>query len=272
MNTAHHITSTHNPRIKALERLRKKLERDRTKRILIEGTRELKHALESDLVIEDCFLDADAPATDDYTYLLNELSKRGTTTTLVATRVYKKIAYREGSSGILAVGRRPDCMLEDLPVGDDSLYIVMDTVEKPGNLGAVLRSADGAGVTGVIASDERTDLYNPNVIRASLGTIFTVPTVVATADEAIQWLQSKNVQIVVTTPSADTLYSEVDLTGPTAVVVGSEDRGARREWLEAADLTVHIPMKGAADSLNVAQSATVLVYEALRQRTIVGNA
>jgi TrmH family RNA methyltransferase len=190
----------------------------------------------------------------------------------VDTRAFERISYRAGSSGVVAVARKPQHSMKDLPSAKDSFYIVMDDVEKPGNLGAVLRSADGAGVAGVIASDERTDLYNPNVIRASLGTIFTVPTVVTTADEAIEWLRSKCVRIIVTTPAADTLYTDADLTGSTAVVVGSEDRGARKEWLEAADLRVRIPMKGSADSLNVAQSATILVYEALRQRTAVGGA
>jgi TrmH family RNA methyltransferase len=266
------IDSMQNPRIKALVRLRTKHDRDESGLFLIEGMKELSLAIEGGIVVEEIYCRKLASQEELSPSLLSRKECEETKFFEVGNSAFEKISYRAGSSGVIAVARKPQRSMKDLPSANDPLYIIVDEVEKPGNLGAVLRSADGAGVTGVIASDERTDLYNPNVIRASLGTIFTVPTVVATTDEAIQWLRSKNVQIVVTSPAADTLYSEVDLTGPTAIVVGSEDRGARREWLEAADLSVRIPMKGSADSLNVAQSATILVYEALRQRTAVGGA
>lgn len=271
MDNALHITSIHNHRIKGLERLRRKQERNRLKLMLIEGTREITRAFEAGVVIDECFLDSDAEISGELERLVARMRNQGTIPISVASRIYKRIAYREGSSGILAVGRIPDRLLEDLPVGKDALYIVMDTLEKPGNLGAVLRSADGAGVTGVISSDERTDLYNPNVIRASLGTVFTLPAVTSTSAGAIEWLKANEIQIVVTTPSAGLLYTEADLTVPTAIVVGSEDRGASGMWLEAAHFEVRIPMMGSADSLNVAQSATILVYEALRQRSSVGG-
>ncbi|HER44349.1 MAG TPA: RNA methyltransferase [Candidatus Eisenbacteria bacterium] len=265
------INSTQNPRIKALVRLRNARGRDSAGLVLIEGTKELSRALESGILIEEIYYRKSGDLIDLIESLMNRQECSATEFFEVNTTAFEKISYRAGSSGIIAVAERPERSLKDIPSDGNPLYIVMDGIEKPGNLGAVLRSADGAGVTGVIASDERADPYNPNVIRASLGTIFTVPTVVTTAGEAIHWLRSKGVRIVVTTPAADTLYTDADMTGPAAIVVGSEDRGARREWLEAADLQVRIPMLGAADSLNVAQSATIIVYEALRQRSAVGG-
>jgi TrmH family RNA methyltransferase len=265
------ITSSQNARIKSLVRLGKKHERDRTDLILIEGYRELERAIEAGVSIEEIYF-SKALLPQLETRLLSNMPGRGGIHFLeVSDPVLEKITYRGGSSGLVAVGKRPHRTPDDIPGGKNPLYVIVDAVEKPGNLGAILRSADGAGVTGVIASDERTDLYHPNVIRASLGTIFTVPTVVTTAGEAIAWLHSRDAQIVVTTPSAEILYSDADLKGPTAIVVGSEDTGAKREWLEAADITVRIPMRGGADSLNVAQAATILMYEALRQRSAAGG-
>ena len=266
------IISSHNKKLLVIRQLRKRRERDRLGLMIIEGARELSLALESGATIVQVFTCADREIGEAEQILIERLDVQKIRLIEVGSKAFEKIAYREGTSSFVAVAKRPERALEDMPVGDNPLYIVMDDVEKPGNLGAVLRSADGAGVTGVIASDERTDLYNPNVIRASLGTIFTVPTVAARADEAIEWLRSKSIRIVVTTPAAENIYTNVDLTGPTAVVVGSEDRGARKEWLDAADIAVRIPMRGSADSLNVAQSATILAYEAIRQRTAVGKA
>lgn len=268
---AQRISSSRNSKLIAIKQLRKRRERDRYGLMLIEGSRELSRALEGGVTINQIFICSDCDSRKEKQPLIEDFKKRKIELIEVDANAFEKIAYREGSSCFVAVAQRPGLRLDDLPTANIPLYVVMDDVEKPGNLGAVLRSADGAGVTGVIACDKRTDLYNPNVIRASLGTIFTVPTVVSTADEAIQWLRSRGAQIIVTTPSADILYTKTDLTGSTAIVVGSEDRGARQEWLEAADLKVSIPMRGAADSLNVAQAATILMYEALRQRSAVGD-
>ena len=266
------INSTRNPRIKSLVQLRSKRHRDGSGLFLIEGMKELLLAIDNEITVDEIYYRKSSAHADTIGSLIHRRGCVATEFYEVAGGAFDKISYRGGSSEIVAVAKKPFRSLAEMPSGGNPVYIVMDAVEKPGNLGAVLRSADGAGVTGVIASDERTDLYNPNVIRASLGTIFTVPTVAATADEAVGWLRSKGIRIIVTTPAADTLYTDADLTGATAVVIGSEDRGVRREWLEAADLTVRIPMNGSADSLNVAQSATILVYEALRQRTAVGGA
>ena len=265
------INSVKNPGIKALARLRNKRNRDKTGLISIEGINEICRAIERNIEIVEMYYKKTSSFVDLFGALMKQLQESNTKFFEVSDPVFDKISYRGRSSAAIAIAKNPEQLLKEMPAADNPLYIVMDDIEKPGNLGAVLRSADGAGVTGVIASDERTDLYNPNVIRASLGTIFTVPTVATTAEEAIAWLCSQGVRIIVTSPAATTLYTEVDLTGPTAVVVGSEDKGARQEWLEAADTAVRIPMLGSADSLNVAQSATILAYEALRQRSAVGK-
>jgi len=266
------INSTKNPRIKALVHLRIKRHRDKTGLILIEGIKELALAVRRGIRIEEIYCSTGGFRHEGSMEGLIDLKGSGKPKLFeVSDRVFERISYRGGSSGVVAVAKKPELSLDGMPIRENPLYIVMDDVEKPGNLGAILRSADGAGAAGVITSDGKTDLYNPNVIRASLGTVFTVPTAAAAADEAIAWLKSRGIRIVVTTPAADTPYTEADLTGPTAIVVGSEDRGVGRDWLDAADIAVRIPMHGAADSLNVAQSATILAYEALRQRTAVGG-
>ena len=177
----------------------------------------------------------------------------------ISPAVAEKLALR--GEGVVAVARIPRRRLADLPRPATPIYLVADGVEKPGNLGAILRSADGAGVDGMIVCGG-TDLWNPNVVRASLGTLFTVPLAEATADEAIAWLAG--VPITVATPEATTLYTDAPLTG--ALVVGREDQGVSGPWRTAATHTVRIPMRGVADSLNVAQTATLLAYAACRDR------
>jgi TrmH family RNA methyltransferase len=184
----------------------------------------------------------------------------------VPPRVFEKLAYRGGTGGLVAVAWQPALGLVDLPPAGDALFLVVDAIEKPGNLGAIIRSADGSGTTGVIASDIRTDLYNPNVIRASLGTVFSVPCVRAAGGEAIRWLQETGTTIVAAAPGKGTPYTEIDFAGRVAIVVGTEDVGLPTAWLEASDRLVAIPMKGAADSLNVSATAAILLYEALRRR------
>lgn len=260
------ITSPGNPRIKSAVALRKKRERDRTGLMLIEGIRELSHALEGGIVIESVFFEPDLAATNDGNRLMQELDARNIASTAVPARVFKKLAYRESSGGFVAVARKPKQSLLDLPPSENPLYLVVDAVEKPGNLGAVLRSADAAGLTGLIVSDPKTDLYNPNVIRSSLGTVFTIPTAITTSDDAVTMLKEKKITVFTSTPNGTLLYTGADFSAPSAIVVGSEDRGASDTWLDNADVLVRIPMVGRADSLNVSAAATILIFEALRQR------
>jgi TrmH family RNA methyltransferase len=263
------ITSPHNVRIKWAASLHKKHERDRTGLMLIEGVRELSLALERGIDIDSVFLCSDLLDQEAGIAIIGSIEKRDIHVTEVGRRVFEKLAYREEGGGIVAVARQPSHALANLPEAACPLYLVADSIEKPGNLGALLRSADGAGVTGFIASNQRTDLYSPNVIRASLGTVFTTPNAISSAAEAIGWLEARSIAIVAATPSATICYTDVDFAVPAAIVVGSEDAGLGSEWLKASIRRVRIPMRGSADSLNVSAAATILLYEALRQRDAV---
>lgn len=265
--TRYDITSTHNARIKSAILLRKRRERDRTGRFVIEGAREIERAIRGGVTLEEVFVCPPLATGEEEREALGRMHSRGLTITSVAQRVFARIAYRETTGGLMAIAEKPRFELADLPRADCPLYLVVEGVEKPGNIGAILRSADGAGTTGLIVTDPGTDLCNPNIIRSSLGTLFTVPVAVSAAGEAIGWLRERDVRIVASSPRADISYAGVDLSGACAIVVGSEDTGVGEEWLGAADVRVAIPMRGAADSLNVSTAAAVLLYEARRQRT-----
>jgi TrmH family RNA methyltransferase len=261
------ITSAGNPRIKALMRLRHKSGRDRAGLMLIEGAREISRALRSGIRPEQVLFCPEIASGDEEALLLRELGGIPVELTAVSRHVFERIAYREGVGGIVAVARRLERPLGELPSPPRPLYLVVDRVEKPGNLGAIFRSADGAGADGLIISDPAVELSNPNVIRASLGTVFCVPAAVVPAGEAIAWLRERAVSIIVTTPSAEDLYTDLDMTGASAIALGSEDRGLGNEWLNAADHRIRIPMRGSADSLNVSAAAALVLYEGLRQRS-----
>jgi TrmH family RNA methyltransferase len=260
------IASPHNARIKSAASLHKKHERDRNGSMLIEGVRELSRALESGIYIEAVFWCPDLLDQETGAPIIRGIERRNIPIIAVGRRAYEKLVYREASGGLVAVARQPSHALADMPETECPLYLVVDAIEKPGNLGALLRSADAAGVTGLIASDQHTDLYHPNVIRASLGTVFTMPIAISSATEAIEWLTARTIAIIAATPDATMPYTKVDLTVPLAIVVGSENAGLGTEWLQATGTRVRIPMKGSADSLNVSAAATILLYEALRQR------
>lgn len=265
------ISSPQNPRIKSVLHLQKRRERDRTGLFLIEGTRELARALHGGVTIEEAYLCPPLAAGTEEQDLVQELESRRIALTSVSQRIFARIAYRETTGGFLAVARKPRFTIADLPRADPPLYLVVESVEKPGNLGAIFRSADGAGATGLLAADPGTDLCNPNIIRASLGTVFTVPAAITDSATAIEWLKNNKVAVVTTSPHADTPFTRANLAVGCAIVVGSEDTGVSESWLEAADEHVGIPMRGAADSLNVAAAAAVLLYEALRQRTATSH-
>jgi len=184
----------------------------------------------------------------------------------VSPAVFEKIAYRENPDGWLAVIPALRRRLDDLSPGANSLLVVAEAIEKPGNLGAILRSADAAGATGLIICDPTTDLANPNVVRSSRGTLFSVRVAEAGGAETIAWLRARGIKLVAATPQANLVYTEADLRGPAAIAVGAEDEGLSRAWLEQADIAVRIPMLGRVNSLNVATAATLLLYEAVRQR------
>lgn len=261
------ITSPQNPGIKAVIALRRRRGRDAAGLIVIEGTREIERALRCGIEPAGAYYCEEIADGRFLAAVLPHLENAAAEISRVTGRVYEKLAYREGSEGMVLLARRPRSGLDGLPLGDNPFYIVADGVEKPGNLGAIFRSADGAGVSGIMVTGGGTDIFGPNAIRASLGTVFTVPSAESSPDEAAAWLRKRKVRIIATSPAASLPYTEADLASPCAVVVGSEDAGASESWLEASDVKVAIPMLGIADSLNVSTSASILAYEALRQRS-----
>jgi len=259
------ITSPQNPRVKQVVRLRDRRHRDEEGLLLVEGAFELALALAGGAHPQTVYY---CPAlASDIDELLAQSARAGAEAVEVNKPVLEKMAYRENPDGVIAVLPMIRRGLNDLPISDRPLYIVAEAVEKPGNLGALLRSADAAGATGVIVCDPATDLSNPNVVRSSRGTLFTVPVAEASTPETIAWLRKQNVAIVAATPQASLTYTQADLRGPVAIAVGTEDQGLTSAWLTQADIQVRIPMQGQVNSLNVATAATLLLYEALRQRT-----
>jgi len=187
-------------------------------------------------------------------------------TLTVSRAVFEKISYRDNPDGWLAVFPIPDTSLDDLKISDTPLIIVAESVEKPGNLGAILRTADAAGVDALLICDPRVDIWNPNVVRASRGAVFGVPVVECDNASALEWLKMRKTRILAATPSSDVTYSDVDMRQPVAIAVGTEDKGLTDFWMSNADLKVKIPMMGHVNSLNVSVSTALIVYEALRQR------
>ncbi len=272
-----YITSTQNPKIKHLLALHEKSsERRKSGLFVVEGRRELEHCIAAGYEVESVFKSASAASAADADFI-------------VSPHVYERIAYRGTTEGIIAVVKAKKHSLENLlpalarleetldpsrtreGAGEGPLFIVLESVEKPGNLGAVLRSADAAGATAVIVCDPLTDLYNPNLIRASIGACFTVPTVACSSEDCIRFLKDHSVQILTAQLQDSELYYDTDMTGPTAIVMGSESTGLTDLWRQAADAHIRIPMLGRLDSLNVSVSAAILLFEAVRQRRIMGK-
>lgn len=263
------ITSTQNPRIKALLQLQQKSSlRSEKQLFVLEGRRELMHCISRGYQVDSLFICREILQEEpEYEALLSSLSSY--TVTLVSRAVYERIAYRNGTEGIIALVHMKRHGLESLPSPTPShapLYMVLESVEKPGNLGAILRSADASGVDAVIVCDPLTDLYNPNLIRSSMGGLFSVPTVACSSRECIDFLKAAGVRILTAQLQDSSLYYDTDMTLPTAIVMGTESTGLTAQWREAADAHIRIPMLGILDSLNVSVSAAVLLYEAVRQR------
>jgi len=260
------ITSPQNPRVKAAVRLRERRHREKQGRILIDGARELLRAIEAGVRLIEVFVCRRLCESDDAWRVLAAISDCGAEVLDVPEPVFAKLAFGDRAEGVLGVAEMPRPTLDAITLTENPLVAVLERIEKPGNLGAVLRSADGAGLSALILADGRTDLYNPNAIRASLGTLFTMPVCSTTGDEALAWLRARNVQIVAARVDGDVPYARIDYRRPTAIVLGNEAEGLSDLW-RAPDVTaVHLPMLGAADSLNVSATAAVLFYEALRQR------
>lgn len=261
------ITSSQNPAVKHLVKLRDRRHRDRERLTLLEGYRELTRALEYGMPLVECYFSPEHFLGSNEYPLLAKLAGSGVKVTRLAPFLLEKVTYRDRPEGLIAVAQMKSHELSDLPPPPGKpLYLVAEAVEKPGNLGSMLRSADAAGADALIVCDRTTDLYNPNVIRASTGALFSVPLAETDNSAALAFLREHGVKVLATTPHTECLYTEVDLTEPVAIVVGTEQTGLTDFWLHNADLPVRIPMLGEIDSLNVAAATTILLYEAARQR------
>lgn len=260
------IASLQNPRVKQVVRLRERRERDKTQTFLIEGYRELLRAIDGSHPITDLFICPDLFLGTNEETLIDRLLSSGAKLFTCTEQVFRKMSYRDRPDGLLAIAPQQQKTLSDLSVKDNSLFIIAEAIEKPGNLGTILRTSDAVGIDGCIVCDRCTDIHNPNVVRASVGTLFTVPVVEAEGEETLQWLRTNKIKVLAATPAADALFTDTDMTGPLAIAVGTEQLGLSERWMNEADLQVKIPMHGVADSLNVAMATTLLLYEALRQR------
>ena len=256
------ITSASNPKVKNLLLLQEKSRARREQGLfMVEGRRELEHCLEGGFTVRTVFYCPEIAGT--------ESPSRGLGKCLfieIPEQLYRKLAYRDSTEGIIAEVEYKSLTLKDLQLPEHPLVVVLEAVEKPGNLGAVLRSADAAGADAVLFCDPLTDLYNPNLIRASIGAVFTVPTVAVSSEEAIAFLKERGIQILTAQLQDSSLYYDVDMRRGTALVMGTESTGLTDAWRAAADAHIRIPMLGRLDSLNVSVSAAILLYEAVRQR------
>ncbi len=276
MDPVETITSPANPRVKQAARLRDAGARRETGLTLVDGVRELARAVASGIEVVEVYVATDGPSAPssrsaDFDACLAACAAQGAAIVPLGPRAFDKVAFGDRNEGLVGVVRFAARGLAHVTLAAARPVLVAEAVEKPGNLGAILRTADAAGLGGVIAADPRTDVANPATIRASLGTVFSVPLAVTTTAETIRWAAAAKRRVVLATPTGSRLWHEVNLAGPTLLVVGSEADGVSPTWLDAAAAgtialeTVHLPMRGIADSLNVSVTAAVLAYEALRQ-------
>ena len=259
------ISSLQNTKVKQLVALQQKSSERRKQGVfVVEGIRELQHCLNAGYTINSIFF---CPELTD-TGALSSLLSESIASYEVSPEVYEKIAYRGGTEGVIAIVQSKQLALKDLHLSKQPLLIVLESVEKPGNLGAILRSADAAGADAVIICDPLTDLYNPNLIRSSIGAIFSVPCIACSSDDCINFLKQNNINILTAQLQDSKLYYDTDMTCGTAIIMGTESTGLTDVWRKAADAHIRIPMLGQLDSLNVSVSAAILLFEAVRQRKI----
>ena len=260
------IESPRNPRVKAAVKLRKARERRLMERTLVEGCREILRAAESGWVFQELYFCPDLFLDRDAEKLVSMIRKSGIPTFQCSTVAFRKMSYRDTPDGVIALSPLAGKTLDKLDLPENPLLLVVDNLEKPGNVGTILRSADATGVDAVIACGHKTDINNPNVIRSSIGTLFFMPVAEASAEETFSWLKKRDIQIMAAVPEGGSVYTKVDMLKGTAIVVGSEEDGLSTLWKQGSELRVTIPMLGKNDSLNVSTAAAILLYEAVRQR------
>jgi len=260
------LTSLKNPKVKYVYKLRNRRFREKEQKTLLEGYRELTRSSEYGMKVLEVYYCPSMFLGENEFPLLESLREQGIKTYEVTEPILEKIAYRERPEGLIAIAQIQSHTLEDIPVVENGLYLIAESIEKPGNLGSILRSADASGVNGIILCDKCTDIYNPNVIRASTGALFSVPLAECTAQEAFDWVRENNIKVLAATPHTDNIHTDADMTQSVAIAVGTEQSGLTDFWMNEADIKVKIPMLGKIDSLNVATATTIMLYEAARQR------
>ncbi|GAA3653599.1 TrmH family RNA methyltransferase [Flavivirga jejuensis] len=258
------ITSTQNPFIRQLAQLKdKSRERRKTGLFLIEGEREISLALKGNYELETVLFYPELISQEQ----LNDLTNQQASTIEISKEVYQKLAYRDTTEGVLAVAKSKDHDINHLEFSTKTpLILIAEAPEKPGNIGAILRTADAANVDAVIIANPKTDLYNPNIIRSSVGCVFTNQIATGSTSEIITFLKENNIDIYCAALQASVNYHTQDFTKPTAIIVGTEATGLSHEWLESSTQNIIIPMQGEIDSMNVSVAAGILIFEAKRQR------
>ena len=262
------ITSLTNSGIKRVVQLRDRKTRLTTGLTIVEGVREITQAQEAGVVFKELYMCQELLVSTKISDIAATSGRNSKVPVYeISKAIFSKIAYGDRAEGVLAVCAPATISFKDLSKKRQPLYVIVEGVEKPGNLGAILRTCDAAGVDGVIVCDGKTDIYNPNVIRASLGVVFSVKVIVSSNNEAIKFLRSQNVMVCATWPKAKMLYTKIKFNNALAIVVGSEQNGLSKFWNQHADYKVKIPMNGRADSLNVSATTAILLYEIIRQRS-----
>jgi len=260
------IDSLQNPRVKTAVKLRKGKVRKETGCTLVEGYREILRATESDWKFIELYFCPELYLDSEASDLVSNIRNGGTPAFLCSEAAFRKMSYRDTPDGLMALSPLVGKSLDELELLENPLLLIAENLEKPGNLGTILRTADATGVDAVIVCGNKTDINNPNVIRASIGTLFFLPVAEASTEETLQWLEKQGIQSLAALPDAEQGYTHADMRGGTAIVVGSEDKGLTQEWINGSNFHVKIPMLGKNDSLNVSTAAAVLLYEAVRQR------
>ncbi len=260
------ITSMQNSKVKQAIQLANRRTRNQTNFFLIEGYRELSRAVQAKIKVISLFICPNLFLGTNEKALIEQIRQNKAPIYHCSESVFKKISYRDRPDGLIAIAQQMNYPLRSMQLSPNAFVVIAEAIEKPGNLGTILRSADAAGVDGVMVCDRCTDIYNPNVVRASVGTLFTTSVVEATSQEVLDLMREHKIKIVAATPSASQEFTQADLTGPIAIAVGTEQLGLSDFWMKQADICVRIPMHGIADSLNVATATTLLLYEVIRQR------
>jgi len=255
------ISSLQNSKIKEIIKLKKSRERKKQGLFLIEGRHEISLAIKAGIEIKQLCFCSEFSSDDNFAvniedYLNFEISEE----------IFCKLSYRENPDGYLAVARKQDLSLKDIKLSENSLVVILDSVEKPGNIGAIMRSMDAVGADVLILDNPRTDIYNPNVIRCSLGTVFTKPVVESNFTEINAWIKEKGIKLYTLSPDTENDYLESDFTSSTALLLGAEHEGVSSKWLNSEHTNLKIEMAGTIDSLNVSVSAAVVLFEVARQR------